>query len=198
MSTTTIKIALTKVGTAYSATQQYRLHDYIVLDDCTMYVCKRVDPTTMTCVGHDLTDSLYWDKCVDLSDAVSKANVATTNATSAQQTATEAKATAEDAKAVANEASTTATSAQEVATSAQGIANKAQTSADNAQSSADKAQTTATSAQQTATEAKTTADEALSTAKGLVVPKLVYLTEAEYDALEVKEADAVYMLYEEE
>lgn len=114
MSTTTsIKVILTKVGTAYSATQQYRLHDYIVIDDCTMYVCKRVDPTTMTCVGHDLTDSLYWDKCIDLSEAEAKATAAATAANEAASKAVTATTNANTATANANTAAANADTARE-------------------------------------------------------------------------------------
>ena len=71
MSTTKkIKIVLTKAGTAYDETKEYRLHDYIILDNSVMYICRRVDATTMVCVGHPLTDEEWWDKSIDLSTAV--------------------------------------------------------------------------------------------------------------------------------
>lgn len=75
-----IKVVLTKVGTAYDNEKAYKLHDYILIDDVTMYVCKRVDATTMTCVGHDLSDTAYWDKCIDMKDALTKVNEATEKA----------------------------------------------------------------------------------------------------------------------
>lgn len=75
-----IKVVLTKVGTAYDSEKAYRLHDYILIDDVTMYVCKRVDASTMTCVGHDLSDVDYWDKCIDMKDALTKVNEATEKA----------------------------------------------------------------------------------------------------------------------
>lgn len=65
-----IKAIPTMVGTAYDATKSYRLLDYIVVDGVTVYTCKKVDKTTMTCVGHPLTDTDYWDKSVDLSGAI--------------------------------------------------------------------------------------------------------------------------------
>ena len=34
---TRVKVVFTKAGEAYSATQAYRLHDYIVLDGVTLY-----------------------------------------------------------------------------------------------------------------------------------------------------------------
>lgn len=65
-----IKAIPTMAGTAYDATKSYRLLDYIVVDGVTVYTCKKVDKTTMTCVGHPLTDTDYWDKSVDLSGAL--------------------------------------------------------------------------------------------------------------------------------
>lgn len=73
METKKIKIVLTKVGTAYEPTKEYHLHDYIVIDNVTLYTCKRVDKDTMTCVGHPLSDTDYWDKSIDLSEALAKA-----------------------------------------------------------------------------------------------------------------------------
>ena len=68
MSTTKkIKIVLTKAGTAYDETKEYHLHDYIIIDNSVMYICRRVDATTMVCVGHPLTDEQWWDKSIDLS-----------------------------------------------------------------------------------------------------------------------------------
>jgi len=75
-----IKVVLTKAGTAYDSKKAYKLHDYILIDDVTMYICKRVDASTMTCVGHDLDDTEYWDKCIDMKDALTKVNEATEKA----------------------------------------------------------------------------------------------------------------------
>ena len=81
MSTTKkIKIVLTKAGTAYDETKEYRLHDYIIIDNSVMYICRRVDATTMVCVGHPLTDEEWWDKSIDLSEAETKAETAATEA----------------------------------------------------------------------------------------------------------------------
>ena len=98
-----LKVILTKVGTAYEPTKEYHLHDYIVIDNVTLYTCKRVDKTTMTCVGHPLTDTDYWDKSVDLSEALAKATKATNDAITATQEA--AKATTK-ANTAANAAAT--------------------------------------------------------------------------------------------
>ena len=59
---------LTKAGTAYDETKEYHLHDYIIIDNSVMYICRRVDATTMVCVGHPLTDEQWWDKSIDLSN----------------------------------------------------------------------------------------------------------------------------------
>ena len=80
-----IKIIPTKVGTAYSPTYAYQLLDYIVIDSVTVYICKRVDPNTMTSVGHPLTDTDWWDKGVDLSEAISKAQVLSDKVTEAEK-----------------------------------------------------------------------------------------------------------------
>lgn len=69
-----IKIVLTKVGTEWSETTAYKLHDYIVVDNAVMYVCRRVDADTMTNIGHALTETDWWDKCLDLSDYFAKLN----------------------------------------------------------------------------------------------------------------------------
>lgn len=71
-----IKIVLTKVGTAWDSTKQYKLHDYIVIDNAVMYICKRVDADTMVNVGHALTESDWWDKSIDLSEVEGKAETA--------------------------------------------------------------------------------------------------------------------------
>lgn len=63
-----IKVILTKVGTEYDATKEYKLHDYIVVGGTVMYICKRVDADTMVCKGHSLDETDWWDKSVDLSD----------------------------------------------------------------------------------------------------------------------------------
>lgn len=99
-----LKVILTKVGTAYEPTKEYRLFDYIVIDNVTLYTCKRVDKQTMVCVGHPLTDTDYWDKSIDLSDALAKATEATTAATTATEKATEATSAAVTATTNANNA----------------------------------------------------------------------------------------------
>lgn len=137
METKKIKIVLTKVGTAYEPTKEYHLHDYIVIDNVTLYTCKRVDKDTMTCVGHPLTDTDFWDKSVDLSDALAKATQATTDATTAAQEAAKATTsanTAANAAATATKKATDATTNAETATT---NANNATTRANTAAAGAE-------------------------------------------------------------
>lgn len=93
-----IKIIPTKVGTAYSPTYAYQLLDYIVIDSVTVYICKRVDPNTMTSVGHPLTDTDWWDKGVDLSEAIDKAQMAISKAQVLSDKVTEAEKSRESAE----------------------------------------------------------------------------------------------------
>lgn len=95
---TRVKVVFTKAGEAYSATQAYRLHDYIVLNGVTIYACKKVDPATMTCVGHPLTDTAYWDKFMDIADFKAAAEKATASANAAAKSATDAASAANTAK----------------------------------------------------------------------------------------------------
>ena len=131
METKKIKIVLTKVGTAYEPTKEYHLHDYIVIDNVTLYTCKRVDQDTMTCVGHPLTDTDYWDKSIDLSDALAKATKATTDAITATENATEATTNANNATEKATEATTNANNATTRANNAATGAEKVDATLDN-------------------------------------------------------------------
>lgn len=106
-----LKVILTKVGTAYEPTKEYRLFDYIVIDDVTIYTCKRVDKETMVCVGHPLTDTAYWDKSVDLSEALAKVTKAMNDAITAAEKATEATSAAVTATTNANKATDNTNSA---------------------------------------------------------------------------------------
>lgn len=129
-----LKAIFTKVGTAYDATKAYRLLDYIVLNDVTVYVCKKVDKTTMTCVGHPLTDTNYWDKFIDMAEFKAAAEKATTAATTAAKSAT-------DAATAANTAKTNADAATKKATDAAGAATTATTNANTATQKANDAAT---------------------------------------------------------
>ena len=166
-----IKVILTKAGTEYNATKEYKLHDYIVVGGSVMYICKRVDADTMVCKGHSLDETEWWDKSVDLSGWVSEAESATTAAKSA------------------TEAAKTATSAAKTATS---NAEAATTAAKTATSNAD----TATANAKTATEA---IDAKVATSVSEKFESLVWSgTMTEYNALTDKTAYTLYLIMEEE
>ena len=101
---TRVKVIFTKAGEAYSATKAYKLHDYIVLNGVTVYACKKVDAATMTCVGHPLTDTEYWDKFLDMSELKAASEKATSAANAAAKSATDAASAANTAKANADTA----------------------------------------------------------------------------------------------
>ena len=171
-----IKVILTKAGTEYDATKEYKLHDYIVVGGSVMYICKRVDESTMTCKGHSLDETDYWDKSVDLSGWVSEAETATSNAKSATEAAKTATTKTETATANAE----SATSAAKTATSnAEAATDEANTAKDNA--------VEATTATQTATaDLKTWLGSILPT--GLVVKCLTWITKGN---LAEKRIDAI-------
>ena len=180
-----IKVILTKAGTEYDATKEYKLHDYIVVGGSVMYICKRVDADTMVCKGHSLDETDYWDKSVDLSGWVSEAESATT----AAKSATEAAKTATSAAKTATSNAESATSAAKTATS---NAEAATTAAKTATSNAD----TATANAKTATEA---IDTKVATAVSEKYDALVWRgTLDEYNALTDKTAYTLYLIMEEE
>ena len=141
---TRVKVIFTKVGTAYDATKAYRLHDYIVLDGVTVYVCKKVDKTTMTCVGHPLTDTDYWDKFIDMAEFKAAAEKATTAATTAAKSANDAATAANTAKTNAEAATKKATDAAGAATTATTNANTATQKANDAATASEKVNATIT------------------------------------------------------
>ena len=122
-----IKVLLTPAGSEWVADKEYKRLDYIS-DGKAVWVCIKVDAVTGVNVGHALTDTAWWNKCIDLSEAESlageataAANAAATAANNAAQAAEDAKTEAEAAVSEANkatEAANTATSAAQVATSA--------------------------------------------------------------------------------
>lgn len=174
-----IKVVMTPAGNAWSISKEYRLLDYIA-DGTTMYICVKVDPETGVNVGHELTDTRYWNKCIDFTDAmqrVESAISAASTATATAKTATDganlaankadsATANAKTATDKANTATTNANSAAERATSA---ATSAESRIEAAIKSADTRTTEAVSKATTATtaanEAKVNADTATSAAK---------------------------------
>lgn len=141
---TRVKVIFTKVGTAYDATKAYRLHDYVVLNGVTVYSCKKVDKTTMTCVGHPLTDTDYWDKFIDMAEFKAAAEKATTAANAAAKSATDAANAANTAKANADAATKKATDAAGAATTATANANTATQKANDAATASEKVNATIT------------------------------------------------------
>lgn len=132
-----IKVLLTPAGSEWVANKEYKRLDYIS-DGKTVWVCIKVDAVSGVNVGHPLTETAWWNKCIDLSEAESlaveataAANAAATTANNAAQAAKDAKTAADAAVSEANkatEAANTATSAAQVATSA---ANDATAAAEN-------------------------------------------------------------------
>lgn len=122
-----IKVLLTPAGSEWVADKEYKRLDYIS-DGKAVWVSVKVDATTGKNVGHALTETAWWNKCIDLSEAenlaaaaTAAANAAATAANNAAQAAEDAKTEAEAAVSEANkatEAANTATSAAQVATSA--------------------------------------------------------------------------------
>lgn len=122
-----IKVLLTPAGSEWVADKEYKRLDYIS-NGKAVWVCIKVDAVSGVNVGHALTDTAWWNKCIDLSEAESlageataAANAAATAANNAAQAAEDAKTEAEAAVSEANkatEAANTATSAAQVATSA--------------------------------------------------------------------------------
>ena len=122
-----IKVLLTPAGSEWVADKKYKRLDYIS-DGKAVWVCIKVDAVSGVNVGHALTETAWWNKCIDLSEAESlageataAANAAATAANNAAQAAEDAKTEAEAAVSEANkatEAANTATSAAQVATSA--------------------------------------------------------------------------------
>ena len=122
-----IKVVLTPAGSEWSAEREYERLDYIS-NGKEVWVSIKIDAATGKNVGHPLTDTVWWNKCIDLSEAESlataataAANAAATTANNAAQAAMNAKTEAEAAVSEANKATkaaNTAASAAQVATSA--------------------------------------------------------------------------------
>ena len=187
-----IKVILTKAGTEYDATKEYKLHDYIVVGGSVMYICKRVDADTMVCKGHSLDETEWWDKSVDLSGWVSEAETATTAAKSATEAAKTATTNTKTAISNAESATSNAESATSAAKTATSNAEAATTAAKTATSNAD----TATANAKTATAA---IDTKVATAVSEKYDALVWRgTLDEYNALTDKTAYTLYLIMEEE
>lgn len=177
---TRVKVVFTKAGEAYSATQAYRLHDYIVLDGVTIYACKKVDPATMTCVGHPLTDTAYWDKFMDIADFKTAAEKATASANAAAKSATDAAGAANTAKTNADKATEAANTAASAANTAKTNADTATTAANAAAAGAEKVNATITADNVLKVTDRTGAETSLSLAENAAtVKKLTELEETD-------------------
>lgn len=77
-----IKVLLTPAGSEWVADKEYKRLDYIS-DGKAVWVSVKVDAATGKNVGHPLTETAWWNKCIDLSEAESLAGEATAAANAA-------------------------------------------------------------------------------------------------------------------
>ena len=131
MSETRVKIIPTKVGTVWEAARQYKLLDYLVIDGSTMYLSKKVDDSGVN-VGHSLTNTDWWEKCIDLADVVAKAKKAVEDCEQAGVGANDAATLANDAAQNAKTQATKAAATADAAMKATKLANDAAQAADTA------------------------------------------------------------------
>lgn len=131
-----IKVVLTPAGSEWSAEREYERLDYIS-NGKEVWVSVKVDAATGKNVGHPLTDTAWWNKCIDLSEAenlaaaaTEAANAAATTASNAAQAAMDAKTEAEAAVSEANKATNAANTAASAALVATSAANDATAAAE--------------------------------------------------------------------
>lgn len=132
-----IKVLLTPAGSEWVADKEYKRLDYIS-DGKAVWVSVKVDAATGKNVGHPLTDTAWWNKCIDLSEAESLAGEATAAANAAATTANKAAQAAMDAKTEAEAAVTKANKATEAANAATSAAQASITAANDATAAAEK------------------------------------------------------------
>lgn len=132
-----IKVLLTPAGSEWVADKEYKRLDYIS-DGKAVWVCIKVDAVTGVNVGHALTDTAWWNKCIDLSEAESLAGEATAAANAAATAANKAAQAAEDAKTEAEAAVSEANKATGAANAATSAAQVATTAANDATADAEK------------------------------------------------------------
>lgn len=132
-----IKVVLTPAGSSWSAEREYERLDYIS-NGKEVWVSVKVDAATGKNVGHPLTDTAWWNKCIDLSEAESLAAAATVAANAAATTANEAAQAAMDAKTEAEAAVRETNKATEAANTATSAAQVAATAANDATTAAGK------------------------------------------------------------
>lgn len=131
-----IKVVLTPAGSEWSAEREYERLDYIS-NGKAVWVSVKVDAATGKNVGHPLTDTAWWNKCIDLSEAEKLATVATAAANAAATTASNAAQAAMDAKTEAEAAVTKANKATEAANAATSAAQASTTAANAATAAAE-------------------------------------------------------------
>ena len=132
-----IKVVLTPAGSEWSAEREYERLDYIS-NGKEVWVSFKVDAATGKNVGHPLTDTAWWNKCIDLSEAESLAAAATTAANAAATTASNAAQAAMDAKTAAEAAVSEANKATKAANTAASAAQVATSAANDATAAAEK------------------------------------------------------------
>lgn len=132
-----IKVVLTPAGSEWLAEREYERLDYIS-DGKAVWVSIKIDAATGKNVGHPLTDTAWWNKCIDLSEAERLAAAATAAANAAATTANKAAQAAMDAKTEAEAAVTEANKATGAANAATSAAQGATTAANDATAAAEK------------------------------------------------------------
>lgn len=132
-----IKVVLTPAGSVWSAEREYERLDYIS-NGKEVWVSIKVDAATGKNVGHPLTDTAWWNKCIDLSEAESLSAAATVAANAAATNANEAAQAAMDAKTATEAAVRETTKATEAANAATSAAQVAATAANDATAAAEK------------------------------------------------------------
>ena len=131
MSETRVKIIPTKVGTIWEAARQYKLLDYLVIDGATMYLSKKVDDSGVN-LGHSLTNTEWWEECINIADVVEKAKKAVEDCEQAGVGANDAATMANDAAQNAQTQATKAAATADAAMKATKLANDAAQAADTA------------------------------------------------------------------
>ena len=100
-----VKVVLTKAGESWDSTKTYALLDYIAQTDGVVYVSKKADNT-----GHELTDTDWWDKVLDLNTYITAMQTATAACTEATDGASKVNAVlADDSLAVTDRTGATTT-----------------------------------------------------------------------------------------
>lgn len=132
-----IKVLLTPAGSEWVADKEYKRLDYIS-NGKAVWVSVKVDAATGKNVGHPLTDTAWWNKCIDLSEAESLAGEATAAANAAATTANDAAQASMDAKRAAEAAASEANKATNAANAATSAAQVATAAANDATAAAEK------------------------------------------------------------